>query len=102
MKMGGNGLSAYTVGQLLSQPTLILKNLALFGGYCLYGVSTVLLVLALRKGQLSILYPIISLSYVWVLLLSAYIFHEHLNFWKIAGVMTIITGVGILGRDGRR
>src|SRR3712207_7394559 len=39
-------------------------------GYSLYAVSTMLLVLALRKGQLSLLYPIISLTYVWVTLLS--------------------------------
>lgn len=102
MKMGGNGLAGYSIAELFSNPALVLKNLPLFSGYCLYGISTVLLVLALRKGELSVLYPIISLTYVWVLLLSAFIFHENLNFWKLAGVMTIVTGVGILGRDSRK
>lgn len=102
MKMGGNHLAGHSVGDIFSHPTLVLKNLPLFAGYSLYGVSTVLLVLALRKGELSVLYPIISLTYVWVLLLSAFVFHEQLDFWKISGVMLIVTGVGVLGRDGRK
>lgn len=101
MKMGGNGLAGISAGQLLAEPALLLKNLPLLGGYSLYGLSTVLLVLSLRRGQLSVLYPIISLTYVWVLLLSVVIFHESLNPWKIGGVLAIVTGVGVLGRDGQ-
>jgi multidrug transporter EmrE-like cation transporter len=101
MKMGGNGLAGVSASQLLAEPALLLKNLPLLGGYSLYGLSTVLLVLSLRRGQLSVLYPIISLTYVWVLLLSVVIFHESLNPWKIGGVLAIVTGVGVLGRDGQ-
>lgn len=101
MKMGGNGLAGVTGAQLLAEPVLLLKNLPLLGGYGLYGVSTILLVLSLRRGQLSVLYPIISLTYVWVLILSFLIFHEALNPWKIGGVLAIVSGVAVLGRDGR-
>lgn len=102
MKLGGNSLAGYRLAEILGNPSLILMNFPLLGGYCLYGLSTVLLVLALRHGELSVLYPIISLTYVWVLILSALIFHETLNFSKVTGVMAIVTGVGILGRDSRR
>ena len=44
-----------------SNPFRMLMNPWLFSGYALYGISTVLLILALRKGQLSLLYPVISL-----------------------------------------
>ncbi|MCX6597555.1 MAG: 4-amino-4-deoxy-L-arabinose transferase [Acidobacteria bacterium] len=101
MKIGGNGLAGVSASQLVAEPALLMKNLPLLGGYSLYGLSTVLLVLSLRRGQLSVLYPIISLTYVWVLLLSVVIFHESLNPWKISGVLAIVTGVGVLGRDGR-
>jgi len=80
----------------------ILTNVSLFGGYCLYGVSTVLLMLALRDSELSILYPVISLSYVWVTFLSVLIFHEVMNFYKVAGILTIVIGVAVLGWNGRR
>lgn len=102
LKLGGNQLGSYGVTQILQRPSLILMNFPLMAGYALYGLSTVLLVLALRHGQLSVLYPVISLTYVWVLILSGLIFHETLNFWKIAGVMTVVTGVGVLGRDSRK
>ena len=57
-----------------------------------------LLILALRDGELSVLYPLYSLSYVWVIALSMYFFHDHLNTWKTCGVLLIMIGVGFLGK----
>jgi multidrug transporter EmrE-like cation transporter len=76
-------------------------NLPLLAGYTLYGVSTVLLVLALRDGELSLLYPVIALTYVWVTLLSFAIFRETINAPKLAGITIIVIGVCILGRSGQ-
>jgi len=80
----------------------MLTNLYLLAGYSMYGISTVLLVLALRKGQLSILYPVISLTYVWVTILSVLVLKETMNPWKAMGVGIIVLGVAVLGRDGRK
>jgi drug/metabolite transporter (DMT)-like permease len=74
----------------------------LFAGYCLYGVFAVLMVYSLRHGELSILYPVIALSYVWVTILSVVIFHESMNPFKVIGVLIIMSGVGVLGRGGSR
>jgi drug/metabolite transporter (DMT)-like permease len=74
----------------------------LFAGYCLYGVFTVLLVFALRHAELSILYPVIALSYVWVTLASVMIFHESMNLPKAIGLAIIVLGVAVLGRGGTR
>ena len=80
----------------------MLTNLPLMGGYCLYGISTVLLVVALKDGELSLLYPVIALTYVWVTVLSFLIFHDHINQWKLLGIVLIVSGVGVLGKGGRR
>lgn len=72
---------------------------ALFAGYSMYGISTVLLVLALRHGQLSLLYPVFAMTYVWVTILSVVIFHESMNPYKIAGIVTIVAGIAVLGRE---
>ncbi len=80
----------------------ILTNLPLMGGYCLYGLSTLLLVMALKHGELSLLYPVIALTYVWVSILSVLIFHENLNPFKVLGISTIVVGVCVLGRGSRR
>jgi multidrug transporter EmrE-like cation transporter len=73
----------------------------LFSGYALLGASTVMFVLALRRGELSLLFPILTLGYVWVTILSVLIFHDSMNLFKIAGVAVIISGVAILGRNSR-
>jgi drug/metabolite transporter (DMT)-like permease len=74
----------------------------LFAGYALLGGSTVLFVLALRKGDLSLLFPVFTLTYVWVAILSVQILHESMNNVKIAGLAIIIAGVGLMGRASRQ
>jgi multidrug transporter EmrE-like cation transporter len=78
--------------------TAILANIHLWVGLSLYGVSTGLLILALRDGELSLLYPVISLTYVWVTILSVLVFHESLNVFKLCGIAVICTGVALLGK----
>jgi drug/metabolite transporter (DMT)-like permease len=74
----------------------------LFAGYCLYALMTVLFIFALKDGELSILYPIISLTYVWVAGLSVWFFHDTLNWAKLVGIVIIVTGVGVLGKDAHK
>ncbi|SPE30475.1 conserved membrane hypothetical protein [Candidatus Sulfopaludibacter sp. SbA6] len=80
----------------------IVTNLPLIGGYVCLGINTVMLVLALRDGELSMLYPIIAFTYVWVTLLSYGLLHEKPNVYKNVGIATIVVGVAILGRGGRK
>lgn len=80
----------------------LLTNFPLMGGFCLYGLSALLLVLALKDGELSLLYPVIALTYVWVAILSFFLIHEQINAWKWLGIGLIVVGVGVLGRGGRR
>ena len=94
-KLGANSLDRTSPVDVFTNPTLLV-------GYSLYGASTMLLILALRRGQLSLLYPVISLTYVWVTILSVLIFHETLILWKAIGLTSVVAGVGILGRDNRR
>ena len=57
--------------------------------------------LALRDGQLSVLYPIIALTYVWVTILSPMFFNDVINAYKVIGVGLIVVGVSFIGL-GRR
>jgi drug/metabolite transporter (DMT)-like permease len=99
IKMGGAnlqhaGLIATAIG-ILTIPTL-------FAGYCLYGIFAALMVYALRHGELSLLYPIIALTYVWVTILSVLVFHETITPFKGIGIAIIVCGVAVLGRGGTR
>ena len=79
-----------------------LTNWQLMMGLCLYGGSTVLLVLALRYGELSMLYPVIALTYVWVAMLSLIFFHESVNIFKATGLLMIVGGVCVLGLSQKK
>jgi drug/metabolite transporter (DMT)-like permease len=74
----------------------------LFAGFALLGISTVLYVLALRKGDLSLLYPVFTLTYVWVAVLSVVILHEKMGGLKTVGLAVIMGGVAVLGRASRQ
>ena len=88
--------------QFKAEPVALLTNFPLIGGYALYGLFTVLLVIALREGELSMLYPIISLGYVWVTGLSYFIFHDTLNTPKLVGIASIMAGVAVLGQGAKK
>ena len=92
IKSGANALAS-------GSPLAMLTNLPLVAGYSLYGISTVLLVLALRDGELSLLYPVISLTFVWVTLLSLTLLKETANPYELAGIAIIVLGVAVLGRE---
>ena len=90
--------------ELKLHPTFVglLTNFPLLGGLALYGIGAALMVLALRHGELSVLYPLISLSYVWVAVLSVTVFGETMNVYKIAGICAIMAGVAVLGSGARK
>lgn len=79
-------------------PIALATNLPLVGGYALYGVFCLMMILALRTGELSLIYPIISLAYVWVTVLSYFVFHDTINPLKLVGIVTVMVGVALLGR----
>lgn len=94
MKHGANRITGVGLAGLLT-------NLPLVAGYACYAVNTVLLVLALRHGHLSVLYPIIALTYVWVTILSPMFFPDPVNGFKVAGVGLIVLGVSLIGVGSR-
>lgn len=75
----------------------LLSNWYLIGGFAIYGISAVILVIALKYGELSVLYPVVSLSFVWVNIISFEFLGEELNSFKWAGVSLIILGVSCIG-----
>jgi drug/metabolite transporter (DMT)-like permease len=99
MKFGTNQLGPHANLLLLARD--LITNVPLIAGLALYGVGTVLMIVALKHGELSLLYPIISLSYVWVAILSVLLFHETMNPLKIAGICVIMAGVAVLARGSR-
>ena len=98
---GGTNLIKVGINQVTNlDPIALVADLPLLAGYALYGVFCLVMIWALRRGDLSRIYPILSLAYVWVAVLSYFIFHEPIQPLKLAGISTVMLGVALLGRKG--
>jgi len=84
--------SAMLNGSLLS-----FLNSYLILGVALYLGSSVLYALGVKGGDLSVLYPMVSLGYVWTLLWARLFFKEAFTQQKIAGLALILLGVFFVG-----
>ena len=74
-----------------------LTSLYLIFGLFLYALSTVFYISALKLEQLSVLYPILSIGYVWISLFSIIFLEEKMNMDKWLGILLIIFGVVFIG-----
>lgn len=85
--------SYYVTGDIFSWliPPIIL-------GFASYGLAAFFLIIALKHGELSTLYPIVATSYVWVALLSPLFFSDSFSVIKFIGIGIIILGITVLTR----
>jgi uncharacterized membrane protein len=74
-------------------PFTQIKNYYLIGGIIVYTLGLIAFIPSLRGGNLSVLYPILSLKYVWVTLLSIFILREVVTKKQWAGIVLIISGI---------
>lgn len=74
----------------------LISNYWLILGLLFYGIATIGYVISLKYGDLSVLYPIISFSYIIVLFLSWKFLGEKLSTLKILGSIGIIFCVGLI------
>ncbi|MDP3764992.1 MAG: hypothetical protein Q8R04_00615 [Nanoarchaeota archaeon] len=75
----------------------IIANYYILGGILLYIIGGTLIILAFRGGEVSVLYPIIATSYIWVSFLSVKFLGEIMNNFKWIGIASIITGIVLIG-----
>ena len=93
IKAGADRLERTVIG--------LLTNWRLFVGIGVYLASFVLYTVAVRSGELTILYPMVALGYLWTLIWSRLIFHEPLTKNKFIGVAMILLGVVVLNLGNR-
>lgn len=68
------------------------------GGYL---ISTLFYMTGISKGEISILFPMVSVGYIWTMLWSKLFFDEPLTRWKFAGLGLILAGCVLLGLGKR-
>jgi drug/metabolite transporter (DMT)-like permease len=69
-----------------------------WAAFIVYGISAVCWLWVLSRAQLSLAYPILSLTFPIVVGLSALLFSESISAVRWAGVGVIVLGVSLLPR----
>ena len=85
------------IGQLLWKLSTS-GNIILLLGFFFYGIGALIMIVAYRFGELSVLQPILSLNYILSIFLAVIILKEEITILKVIGVFVIITGVIIIAR----
>ena len=75
-----------------------LINMRLLSGILCYGLSLLFWLYVLSKIELSRAYPLVSLGYVFTLLLGHFLLNESVTCNKIIGVFFILVGVYFISR----
>lgn len=86
-------------GQLLWKLSCTQMNMQLVLGFVLYAIGAIFMITAFNFGSLSKLHPLICTSYIFAIALGYFILGEHITFWKIAGIIIIISGVVLIAGD---
>lgn len=74
----------------------LIKNYWLALGIALYLLSSVLFVMGVAQGELTILYPMVAIGYIWTILWARLFFKEPFTVAKIGGLIMIIFGVALI------
>ena len=96
--IGSLGMAFLKMGSAhLSRSIWSFLNPKLMTGIALFLGSSVFYAWGIRFGQLSVLYPMVALGYVWGLLWAKLFFNEALTKQKFMGLGLILLGVCFVG-----
>jgi len=96
MKIGMAGArGSHAAGMTLA--VQIASNPYVVGGFAAYGFGAILWLFVLSRIALSVAYPLVSLGFVFVSILSWLVLGEHLPPVRLAGLALIIGGVALVG-----
>ena len=66
---------------------------AMIVGFIVYAGGALVMIIAYRYGNLSVLQPMLCLSYVFAIFIAVFILHEEMAPLKLAGIVVVIFGV---------
>jgi drug/metabolite transporter (DMT)-like permease len=96
--LGSFGAVFLKLGAEHLKPSLarLFTNYWLATGICFYLLSSVFYMIGVSRGQLTVLYPMVSLGYIWAILWARIFFKEPFTLAKIGGLTMIIFGVSLI------
>jgi len=80
----------------------IFTNWQLVVGFSTYGIGLLFFLLAMRGGEVSVLYPVLATSYVWTNILATIYLGESITLLKWIGSLGIVIGISFIGFGGKK
>lgn len=77
------------------------KEPLLWIGLILFGISAVFWLVVLSRVDLSLAYPFVGLSYVVIVALARFVFHEQVPALRWVGVTVIAVGIALIGLSSK-
>jgi drug/metabolite transporter (DMT)-like permease len=99
MKRGMMAFGTFPVSQLLTKVIPMFLNPWVFVGLFCFGLSSVFWLVVLSRLPLSLVYPMVSIGYIIVALLSIVFFKETISLIRWAGIIVIVLGVFLISRS---
>lgn len=74
----------------------------LWTGLILFGISSLFWLVVLSRVPLSVAYPFVGISYIFVVGFARLVLHEHVPALRWLGVLVVAMGIAIIGLSFRR
>ena len=75
----------------------VAKEPKLWIGLAIFGLSSIFWLVVLSRIALTVAYPLVGLSYIVVVALGRFLFHEHVPPLRWVGVSVIAFGIALIG-----
>ena len=100
LKKGMKNVGEIEIKDLLSSKFFnLIREKFLFLGIALYGLAAIVWLVILSKAELSFAYPLISIGYILVAVLSKIFLNESLTLVRFLGIILIFIGVFLILRS---
>lgn len=93
IKMGMKQVGYVTSSNIVDLLLRAFCNKLVISGLVLYFIAAAVWILVLSRVDLSYAYPMLSLGYIIILIISFFVLHEPVTLIRMAGVSFIIFGV---------
>lgn len=90
-----SGQLCWKLGAMYTEYTILLYLI----GFGLYGMGALLMMIAFRFGEMSILHPMLSVGFIGALILGKVFLDEVITIKSFLGVVLILIGICLLSRQ---
>jgi undecaprenyl phosphate-alpha-L-ara4N flippase subunit ArnE len=85
------------IGQLFWKLSITNGMWILLLGFSFYGIGALVMLIAYKFGNLSVLQPMLSINYILSIFLARIFLNENITIARIIGIIIIIIGVIFIG-----